>query len=862
MDMGSISKRGSGSPERCRHGRDAAVLFLAAILFAAGPLEAQQPVPVPQPGYILPPPGVQDLLRRDPNFTTLDRVSPDGNNFLVPLSTQMSTLERMADETYRLAMLELRPKVDRQWHLDTWGTYGLRIYSLTDRRSRDIAVPSGIFLSDFVWSPDGGQLAFLAHLEDRTETWTADVGSGRATALSNARVMATIGTESGVQPTSRMVQWTSNGSVITLLVPSDRGTEPARPSVATSPTIRYTFEKAAPTRTIPFLLADEHDENLFEYYTRSQLAELSAGRPPRLIGAPGMYQSISLSPDGQYILATRIVRPFSYLTNYESFPRRTEILDLQGNVRTVLEERRLQLGTDPDDQDGARPREWNWRPDGAGLSFIRRDPANSEDPDAPRFDRVFLLEPPFDMAQARPVAASPDPMEGLTYSLDGRHAFATLNRGTVRGPRGPGTVPRQQAIAHFVLGDAVAEPHLLVGFFNPRELAAHPGSIFTQQTGNGIAYAAISSDGRNAFLRGDGLKPDYRPRPFVDRIALSDGSTGRIFEGSAERWERPLVPLDPDFSRLIIARESKTEFPNSYLWSPAGATENLTNNVDPFPEVTAARRIDFVYVRRDGVRIPARLSLPIDYREGEKVPAIVWSYPREHNTREDYDRYVMQTTNHNAFRHLSRGGGSDIWLTQGYARIDPDIPVIADPAIGGSYNDVYLSDLTDAMHAAIRAVDELGFVDVDRLGHGGHSYGGFATMNFLANTPYFKAGIAGDGASNRTLTPGGFQGERRVLWEAPNTYIEMSPFFRAHQIDTPLLMYHGADDNNTGTWPIQSERMMHALTALGKPAVLFMYPYESHSQRAIETVHDQWARWLDWFDRYVKGGGEVRATTM
>jgi dipeptidyl aminopeptidase/acylaminoacyl peptidase len=828
-------------------------LFLGTTLGA----EAQQgiTVPVPAPGYIVPPPDVQELLRRDPNFATLDRASPDGNHFLVPLATQLSTLDLMAKETYRLGRLELRPTVDRQWHLDTWGPYGFRIYSLSEKRFRDVALPSGAFLSDFVWSPDGAKLAFLAHLKERTETWVADMQTGRASALADARVMATVGTESGMPATSRMVQWTPQGSVITLLVPPNRGPEPQAPVVATTPTIRHALDRPVPLRIIPYLLANSHEEDLFEHYTRSQIAELRSGQRPRLIGEPGMYESISVSPDGQYILATRILRPFSYLTAYEAFPHRTEVLDLEGNVVSVLEERGQQLGDDPDEDAGPLPREFSWRPDGSGLSFLRRDPANRDDPDAVRSDRIFLLEPPFDIANARAIAVSRDGLEGVKYSRDGRHAFAVVSRGTTRGRRNTGTAPREQGIAHFVLASGVAERHMIVDFFDPREVTTHPGAVYTQRTGNGIEYVPLSSSGDHLFLGGDGLAADFRPRPFIDRVALADGSKNRVFEGSRDMWERPLVPLDTDFTRLIISRESKSVFPDSYLWTAGAAPQNLTQNVDPFPEITTARRIDFEFTRRDGVRIPARVSLPIDYQEGQKVPAFVWSYPREHNTVEDYEQYVIETINHNAFRQMGRGAGSDLWLTQGYARIEPDIPIIADPTIGDDYNDKYLSDLKDGMYAAIRAVDDLGFVDVDRLAHGGHSYGGFATMNILAHTPFFKAGIAGSGAYNRTLTHGGFQGERRVLWEAPNTYIDMSPFFKAHQINTPVLMYHGHDDNNGGTWPIQSERMMHALTSLGKPAVLFMYPYESHGQRAIETLDDQWARWLDWLDRYVKNPG-------
>jgi dipeptidyl aminopeptidase/acylaminoacyl peptidase len=368
----------------------------------------------------------------------------------------------------------------------------------------------------------------------------------------------------------------------------------------------------------------------------------------------------------------------------------------------------------------------------------------------------------------------------------------------------------------------------------------------TRLTGNGLPYALVSSRGDAAYLEGAGLKPDFRPQPFVDRVSF-DGSTTRLFEGSRDAFERPLVALDPDLEAMIVSRESKTDFPDSYLWTGSSEFENLTNNVDPFPEITAAQRIDFEFARRDGLKVQGRVSLPVGYQEGDQVPAIFWTYPREFEQPDEYEDSAIRARNHNAFTPMSWLRWSDMWLAAGYALVYPDIPIV-----GENYNDTYIASLIDAMYGAIRAVDELGVIDIDRIGHGGHSYGAFATANILANAPFFRAGIAGDGAYNRSLTPDGFQAERRSIWEAPSTYIEMSPFFKADQIETPLLMYHGGDDNNTGTFPIQSRRLISALTILGKTAVLYEYPYESHTPRAIENKLDMWARFIDWFDRYVK----------
>ena len=170
----------------------------------------------------------------------------------------------------------------------------------------------------------------------------------------------------------------------------------------------------------------------------------------------------------------------------------------------------------------------------------------------------------------------------------------------------------------------------------------------------------------------------------------------------------------------------------------------------------------------------------------------------------------------------------------------------------GRMNDNYTRDLRENLDAVIDAVVEAGFVDRNKMGIGGHSYGAFSTVNALTLVPYFKAGIAGDGMYNRSLTPFGFQSERRDFFQAEQTYLDMSPFFRADKISGALLMYHALEDQNVGTAPISSIRMFHALQGLGKPAALYMYHYEDHSDATYASDLDLWARWFAWFDVYVK----------
>jgi dipeptidyl aminopeptidase/acylaminoacyl peptidase len=837
------------------------VVMLALLVWMPSTVAAQS---MERDGYVLPPESVQDLFRRDKNIATLDRMSPDGDHFLIPQFQELTDLKLMSQRTLRLAMLELVPHVNREWRLATYGNEGLKIYSLKERRTYPIKIPANTFVSDMRWSPDGSQLGFVAHLPQASQVWVADVRTGEARAVSDAPVMATLvarpggGGEAPETAGGRLLQWLPDGSLLTVLVPSDRGPEPAQTDIPTAPIIRRSREKETPTSTQPFLLRTQHDERLFKYYTTAQLAIVAPGRAPRAVGRPAMYLDYWLSPDGKHILRETLDDPLSYLVAFGSFGRRLEVIDLDGAVLAEIRQRPLQeaqtRGADPAGDN--LPRDVAWRPDGKGLSVLWRERGGgaADDPNAtPRKDRLMLLAPPFDTARAQTIVSTEHRISNVRYAKDGRYVFMTLGK---RGQNGGAS--RDDLVAYDL---TTPQPAMFVlkGNIDPEDPLKLPGALMISATGNGIASVIVAPDGAAVFLEGQGYKANHKPQPFVDRVAIRTGSTTRLFEGAADTFDDPLVTLDPDVSRLIVSRESKTMVPDSYLWTrTTRQMENLTNNKDPYPEITRAERVDYSFTRGDGVKVHGRISLPLNYRQGTRVPAVFWTYPREFEDEAAYQRGAIRARNHNAYTPLSFLRWSDIWLTQCYALVYPDIPILGKD---GKFNDNFRPHLVDTIYAAIRKVDEMGYVDINRIGHGGHSYGAFTTANLLAHTPFFKAGIAGDGAYNRTLTPLTFQGERRNFWDAPTTYMEMSSFFYADQINAPLLMYHGAQDNNSGTFLIQSERMMQALTGLGKTAVLYIYPFESHAPRARENFLDLWARWLEWFDKYVKNAPPTASPT-
>jgi dipeptidyl aminopeptidase/acylaminoacyl peptidase len=337
------------------------------------------------------------------------------------------------------------------------------------------------------------------------------------------------------------------------------------------------------------------------------------------------------------------------------------------------------------------------------------------------------------------------------------------------------------------------------------------------------------------------------PKNFIDKVAIKTGEKERIYESSnANQFERVSTVIDADAKRFIVQRESPAEVPQNILLD-GGRQILLTKNLDPHEDLTRAKVERFVVERPDGFKFRVRVVLPTDYKAGTRLPAIFWFYPREFSTQDEYDR-PDRTFNKNSFTNF--GARSMEYFTRlGYAVVDPDTPIIGPQ---GQMNNNYVNDLRNDLSATIDELDRRQVVDRQRLAIGGHSYGAFSTVNAMVNTPFFKAGIAGDGAYNRTLTPLGFQSERRDLWEAPNVYLSMSPFLSANNLTGALLMNHNLGDQNVGTDPTNSNRLYHALNGLGKKTALYLYPLEDHGPVAKETLLDLWARWGAWLEKYVK----------
>ena len=466
--------------------------------------------------------------------------------------------------------------------------------------------------------------------------------------------------------------------------------------------------------------------------------------------------------------------------------------------------------------------------------------------------------PPFGATDTKLVYEGSPQLSAVTYSVDSKTMFVN-DSGAVIAVRTADPAKR------FNLGRGVT---LSAGGFGGRgggagfpgaagTDTATTGALATTRGPNGQPMVIVGTDGNTvavAGTRAPGAKWNTQaPRPWLDKLNIETSARTRVFESPTDAYDEFIAPLDNDYAQFLYTHESSTVIPDVYLRDvTAGTSKKLTSNLDVGPAVSLAQVKRFQVSRpRDGLKMWVDVTLPRDWKPGTRLPGIIWFYPREYTSQTDYDRSRF-ATNINKFPEVPSArpaSSTKIWVSQGYALIEPDIPIFGDT---GKMNDNYTRDLKENLDAVLDAVVDSGFVARDKMGIGGHSYGAFSTVNALTLVPYFKAGIAGDGMYNRSLTPFGFQSERRNFYQAQDTYLDMSPFFRADKIVTPVLMYHNWEDQNAGTSIISSQRMFAALQGLGKNAVLFEYPYEDHSVGAYASDLDQWARWLAWFDIYVK----------
>ena len=784
---------------------------LTAVLLTASSVVAQETT-----GYLTPPQAIVDILDAPPIPQVV--VSPAGDTVALLTRPAMPSIAELAQPMLRLAGYRLNPRTNGPH--TTAGGSRITIKRIDDGAEHAFDAPPETSLGGIEFSPDGSRLIFMLTRYNGIEVWLMDVATGQTRPLSDTSVNATWGNP---------CDWLDeNATVVCRFKASARGAPPATPDIPAGPNIQEHQGGAAPIRTYQDLLQNAHDEALFEYYFTSQVAtiELATGRRTA-IGRPGLYQRVSASPSGQYFLMVEVERPFSWLVTARSFPKDVTIRNGSGEI--VASIARLPLADAvPIGGVPTGPRSYTWNPtEPHTLVWVEAQDDGDPRRTVPHRDRVLTQTAPFN-GDPTELALTEFRYAGIAWTEDGTTLLTESDRPT-RWTR------------TWVL-DGNAEPRLLWDRSSEDRYANAGGPVTRPLPGGRV----IRQTGNAIYLTGAGASPEG-DRPFLDRLDLRTFETERLFRSDDDAYEVVAAMLSDDGGSVLTRRETQLNPPNYYVRDTAGGgTRAITSFEDPAPQLTGISKELVTYERADGVQLSGTLYLPPGYREGQRVPMVMWAYPREFV---DPQLAGQVSGSDNRFTAI-RGASHLLLLTQGFAIFDrPTLPIIG---AGETANDTYIEQLVAGAQAAVDKVVDMGVTDRDTIGVGGHSYGAFMTANLLAHSDLFQMGIARSGAYNRSLTPFGFQNERRTFWEATNIYAAMSPFFHADKINEPILLTHGEVDNNSGTFPIQSARMYMALKGHGATVRYVTLPHESHGYAARASVLHTVAEMLNWANTYVK----------
>lgn len=779
-----------------------------------------------QDGYQLPPQAIVDIIdaRPEPGVS----ISPDTQWMMIVERDAMPGIADVSRRKLQLAGMRIDPAADATFQVNY--SRGLLLRRRSGGEPVRIPTAPGARISGVSWSHQSTHYAFTIATDRGTELWVGSVGQPEQPRLLTARLSLVLGD----------YDWMPDGQqLLCHLVPEERGQEPVRPAAPNGPNIQETAGNISPIRTYQDLLQSPHDEALFEYYSRSQLALIDLAGKIQPVGRADLIDSAVPSPSGQFLLVTTLHRPFSYLLTSSSFPKRIEVWNLAGDLVYPVADVPLEENI-PIEGVRTGPRGVGWM-SSQPQTLLWLEALDEGDPrkKVPHRDRLMSQQIPTRMAprelvkiehRASGIGFFEDPNLLLLseYDRDRRWTRSLLHR-----LDRPEETPR-------VLDDR-----------SQRDRYNDPGRIVTRLNPAGFPIA-LQQEGW-IYLVGQGASPEGL-LPFLDRRSLESLQTERLWRCQPGAFESPVALCSestPAAVRVVTRAETPVSPPNYYLRDLAsGSNEPLTTFADPTPQIRGIKKEIVKYKRADGVELSATLYLPADHQPGQQLPLLVWAYPLEFNdpaTAGQISSSPWSFTRMSGITHLTL-------VTQGYAVMDAaTMPVIGDPE---TMNDTFVDQIVSSAQAAIDKAVELGVADRNRVGVGGHSYGAFMTANLMAHCDLFKAGVARSGAYNRTLTPFGFQAERRPLWEAKEIYLKLSPFLYANQIKEPLLLIHGEEDNNAGTFPIQSQRLYQAIKGNGGTTRLVMLPFESHGYVARESVLHTQAEMLAWFDRFVKNASQ------
>ena len=634
-----------------------------------------------------------------------------------------------------------------------------------------------------------------------------------------------------------VINWLNDNEILIKVIPENKKELIDQSNIVPlGPTISSNDGENAQNRTYQDLLKNKTDEFNFEQLVTSDIYKVSLDGKTRKWLDADMFTDISPSPDGEFVMVSNIKKPFSYIVTYGRFPKSTNIYDNEGMLVSNLVDVPL-IEELPQGFMAVRTgkRNFSWRMDKPStITYIVASDNGDPSKEAEYRDELFELDAPF-AGNGNTIFKSINRLSGIIW---GNKTTAVAIDYWIKN--------RNEKTYLFNPSDINQKP-ITIYDRNYQDRYSDPGSFITER--NLFNKNVLKMDSNNLILMGDGYS-EKGQFPFVDRLNLDNLTTKRIYESIYTDKLENLVDFDVNKNQLLVRIESKNDYPNYYFKDLNGKKiTRITDFNNPFEQLSKVDKQVITYKRNDGVELSGVLYLPVGYDKTskEKMPMIMWAYPREFK---DKTSAGQNTNNPNEFTYPYYGS-MVYWVNKGYVVLDnASFPIIGEDMT--EPNDNFRNQLVENARAAINAVFKLGYIDKNKVAVGGHSYGAFMVANLLSHSNLFAAGIARSGAYNRTLTPFGFQSEERSYWEAPNLYYTMSPFMHADKMKTPLLLIHGEDDNNSGTYPMQSQRYFNALKGLGAVVRLVMLPKESHGYSSKESIYHVLWEQDQWLEKYVK----------
>lgn len=782
------------------------------------------------PLYQRPSQPIADLI--DVKFPPAITLSPNKQHLLFLERPGLPDIEIVSQPSLPLAGLKINPKTngsDKSYFYTN-----IQLQLLSDKSNTKIQIkglPTNPKIDHVGWSPDGQYFSFTHTNSTGISLWLVPLHNLTATQLVASNINDTIATP---------YKWLSDSQhILYLSTLKERGAPPTEPQTPTGPIVKDNINNTTANRTYQNLLKNEFDSQLFEYYCTAQLHNIHIEtKKCSPMASTGLINAYSSSPNGKYLMLKQLKRPFSYSVPQNYFPAQIEIWDINTNtlVKKISETPLLDNIPIAFGSVSPYPRNFGWRADKPdSIYWVQTLDKGDAKNEVPFRDELYVQQAPFTTAAQK------------MATLKNRFGDVRWGNNNLAIHMSWWWKTRNEQYHAFSPKEKNQQAPQLLFNLNWEDRYKHPGYFMATNNQYGRRIIHFSNDQQHLFLAGEGASPEGK-QPFLDKYNIINKTKQRLWQSKAPYYETLVSILDKDAQQLLIRRESNEENPNFFILDLANKSERqITFFKHPYEQLKKVKKEVISYKRQDGIDLHGSLYLPPNYDKSssELLPVLMWAYPREFKNSNTASQRKDSPYEFPYISYLS----PMLWLSKGYAVFqDFSMPIVGEG--DKEPNDTFVQQVKWNAEAAVTTLVDIGIANPERIAVGGHSYGAFMTAHLLAHTNLFAAGIARSGAYNRTLTPFGFQSEERSLWDIPDTYIKLSPFMYAKQITTPILLIHGQEDPNSGTYPMQSERFYQALKGNGATARLVMLPNEKHGYLAYQSVmHTAWEteRWLDMY---------------